>query len=86
MKTSFRTVMAIALLGCLCPKGLLGKSPVDWVDPLIGPGVRHGDHSTQSEILSGQELLTCSLAHRDLIQGGTLELDLGPEPNKQNMK
>ena len=40
----------------------------------------------QSARWNGQPLQTCSLAHKDLIQGGTLELDLGPKPNKQNMK
>jgi len=35
MQASFRTVITITLMGCLFPKGLLGKAPVDWVDPLI---------------------------------------------------
>lgn len=36
----------------------------------------------QSATWNGQPLLTCWLAHQDLIQGGTLELDLGATPNK----
>lgn len=40
----------------------------------------------QSARWNGKPLLACTLAHKDLIQGGTLELDLGPKPNKQSMK
>ena len=37
----------------------------------------------QSATWNGQPLNTCWLSHEDLVKGGVLELDLGPEPNKQ---
>ena len=37
----------------------------------------------QSAMWNGQPLNTCWLSHKDLVQGGVLELDLGPEPNKE---
>lgn len=37
----------------------------------------------QSATWNGQPLETCWLSHKDLVQGGLLELDLGPEPNKE---
>lgn len=36
----------------------------------------------QSARLNGQMLTACWFYHQDLVQGGTLELELGPEPNK----
>jgi predicted alpha-1,2-mannosidase len=36
----------------------------------------------QSARWNGKPLLTCWLSHRDLVQGGVLELELGPQPNK----
>ncbi|NQV34255.1 MAG: glycoside hydrolase family 92 protein, partial [Phycisphaeraceae bacterium] len=35
MQKNARIVMITTVLGCLLPTGLLAKSPVDWVDPLI---------------------------------------------------
>lgn len=37
----------------------------------------------QSATWNGKPLATCWLAHNDLVQGGTLQLNLGPAPNKQ---
>jgi len=36
----------------------------------------------QSAKWNGKPLNTCWLSHADLVQGGVLELDLGPNPNK----
>jgi putative alpha-1,2-mannosidase len=36
----------------------------------------------QSAILNGKPLDNCWFYHRDLVKGGTLELVLGPKPNK----
>ena len=36
----------------------------------------------QSARLNGQPLARCWFSHRDLVAGGTLEIDLGPEPNR----
>ncbi|EMI57573.1 GH92 family glycosyl hydrolase [Rhodopirellula sallentina] len=36
----------------------------------------------QSAKWNGEPLQTCFLPHADLVQGGVLELELGPEPNK----
>lgn len=36
----------------------------------------------QSATFNGQPYGNCWLSHQDLVQGGTLELTLGPEPNK----
>ena len=36
----------------------------------------------QSAKLNGQPLTGCWFYHADFAQGGTLELDLGPTPNK----
>ena len=37
----------------------------------------------QSVKLNGKPFDSFRLSHRDLIQGGTLEIELGPEPNKE---
>lgn len=37
----------------------------------------------QSATLNGQPHETCWLSHKDLVKGGTLELILGPEPNRE---
>jgi len=37
----------------------------------------------QSATFNGQTLETCWLSHKNLVQGGQLELILGPEPNKK---
>ncbi|TWU39687.1 GH92 family glycosyl hydrolase [Novipirellula artificiosorum] len=36
----------------------------------------------QSAKWNGEPLQTCWLPHKELVKGGTLELDLGPNPNK----
>jgi predicted alpha-1,2-mannosidase len=36
----------------------------------------------QSAKLNGQTLQRCQIKHEDLVKGGQLEIDLGPEPNK----
>ena len=44
----------------------------------------HGPNNVyiQSARLNGQPMTGCWFFHKDLAAGGTLELDLGPEPNK----
>ena len=42
-----------------------------------------GNVYIQSAKWNGKPLNTCWLAHKDLVQGGVLELTLGPKPNKQ---
>lgn len=37
----------------------------------------------QSARLNGRPLNLCRLEHAELVQGGTLEVELGPEPNKR---
>jgi putative alpha-1,2-mannosidase len=36
----------------------------------------------QSAKLNGRALTACWFYHKDLAKGGTLDLDLGPEPNR----
>ena len=43
-----------------------------------GPGPRY----IQSAKLNGQPLERCWLSHQEIVAGGTLELELGTEPNK----
>ncbi|RYX81992.1 glycoside hydrolase family 92 protein [bacterium] len=43
-----------------------------------GPGVRY----IQSARLNGRPLNRCWLDHKEIVAGGTLELELGAEPNK----
>lgn len=61
------------------------------LDPRYYPGGKfvittsnnsHQNQYIQSALLNGKPLERPWFYHRELIRGGTLELDLGPEPNR----
>ncbi|MDB4584538.1 hypothetical protein N9164_15410 [Draconibacterium sp.] len=54
---------------------------LDYVDPYIG-GMGHLLHATLSAKLNGDVLNRTWFTHEDLMNGATLELEMGAYPNK----
>lgn len=47
-----------------------------------GLGTHASSRIVQSARLNGQPLVRCWIDHREIVAGGTLELELAPLPNK----